>query len=159
MPPHVLVAYATLRGTTRGVAETIGTAMRNAGMQVDVRRASGVNDCTGYAAVVLGTPLYAGKVLKEARLFPFTHRKALKEIPFYVFLVGMSLGRPGRGQVRKANDALIPMKEQVEVREVGYFGGALGLLDLRDPAKIEGWAIDIARVIRQERALISKPNG
>ncbi|MDT8358272.1 MAG: flavodoxin domain-containing protein, partial [Methanomicrobiaceae archaeon] len=109
MPPHVLVAYATLRGTTREVAEAIGTAMRDAGMQVDVRRAAGVNDCTAYSAVVLGTPLYMGAVLKEARNFPFTHKKSLRKIPFYVFLVGMSLARPGRVQVRKANEALAPV--------------------------------------------------
>lgn len=159
MPPHVLVAYATLRGTTREVAEAIGTAMRNAGMQVDVRRAAGVNDCTAYSAVVLGTPLYMGEVLKEARLFPFTHREKLKKIPFYVFLVGMSLGCPGRVQVRKANDALAPLKEQVGIREVGYFGGAMGPLDLRDPEKIAIWGRGIARAIGEEVSPPSKPNG
>ncbi len=47
---HVLVGYATRHGATRGIAERIGTRLRDAGLEADVRPVSAVRDLPEFAA-------------------------------------------------------------------------------------------------------------
>ena len=57
---RVLVAYGTKNGATGEIAEAIGEALRQAGLEADVKPANKVRDVTPYGAVVLGSALYAG---------------------------------------------------------------------------------------------------
>ena len=55
---RVLVAHASKRGGTAGLAEMIADALRQQGMTVDVQPARAVHDIAGYDTVVLGGALY-----------------------------------------------------------------------------------------------------
>lgn len=88
MAASVLVAYATKFGSTGEVAEAIAETLRARGITVDVRRAKEVRSLAGYAAVVLGAPLYVGSLLGEARKFLDRHRAALERLPVAVFALG-----------------------------------------------------------------------
>ena len=88
MAASVLVAYATKYGSTGEVAVAVAETLRAKGITVEVRRAKEVRSLDGYAAVVLGAPLYVGNLLGEARKFLDRHRAALERLPVAVFALG-----------------------------------------------------------------------
>jgi len=84
----ILVAFATMYGSTKEVAEAIASALRAAGTDADVKPAKAVKKLDGYAAIVLGAPLIVGKLQKDARTFLSRHEKALSTIPVALFALG-----------------------------------------------------------------------
>lgn len=88
MPGTVLVAFATMYGSTKEVAEAIASALHDVGVDADVRPARDVKKLDGYGAVVLGAPLIVGKLQKDARGFLSRHQRALKDLPVAVFALG-----------------------------------------------------------------------
>ncbi len=84
----ILVAYASKYGATAEVAEAVGKALRDAGVDADVKPAREARSLDGYAAVVLGTPLYVGSMLKDAKKFLVGHAEQLGRLPVAVFMLG-----------------------------------------------------------------------
>ena len=89
----IIVAYASKGGATAEIAGWIGDALRRTGATVDVRPADDVASLEGFDAVVVGGPLYMGKVLKPVPAFFSRHRAALAGKPVAVFISGSSLGK------------------------------------------------------------------
>jgi menaquinone-dependent protoporphyrinogen oxidase len=88
MTPHVLVAYASKRGATAEIAEDIGTTLRSNGCTVDVRPVGSVVDITPYTGVVIGSGLYAGHWLRDARRFVARFADQLCQRPVWMFSSG-----------------------------------------------------------------------
>jgi menaquinone-dependent protoporphyrinogen oxidase len=63
----VLVAAASKHGATEEIAERIGAVLAAHGVEVDVKKLQEVSGLAGYEAFVLGSGIYLGKWLKEAR--------------------------------------------------------------------------------------------
>ncbi len=163
MPNKFLVAYATKHGSTAEIADAVGAALREEGHLAEVMQAVDVTNTAQFDAVVIGTPIYAGKILKDAVRFVEKHQMALHTKPVFVFLVGQSLKDPDSGAFAKANAALKPVNEMIHVRETGYFGGKLDranlpvigffvmrgakVQDYRDWAQIRTWAKGLAMKI------------
>jgi menaquinone-dependent protoporphyrinogen oxidase len=84
----ILVAYGSKRGGTKGLAESIGAALRDLGDEVSVLDARAVRNLDGmHAAVVVGA-LYANRWHRDARVFVARYRKALAEIPVWLVASG-----------------------------------------------------------------------
>src|SRR5690606_13784617 len=66
---RVLIAVASRHGSTYEIAEVIAAEVRAAGDVVDLRAAEDVDSLESYDAVVLGSAVYMGKWLPEARQF------------------------------------------------------------------------------------------
>jgi menaquinone-dependent protoporphyrinogen oxidase len=65
-----LVVYGSKRGGTQGLAEMVGRALTDQGLEVTVRPASvRGHDVGTYDVVVVGGALYAGRWHKDARSF------------------------------------------------------------------------------------------
>ena len=62
--------------------------MRSAGCDAEARPASDVDDLSGYAAVVLGSAVYAKRWRREARSFARRHAAALRDMPVWLFSSG-----------------------------------------------------------------------
>ena len=66
-PRRVLVAYASMHGSTGEVAEAIGRVLCGHGAAVDIRLIKNVNSLTPYEAVVVGSAVRRDKWLPEAK--------------------------------------------------------------------------------------------
>ena len=90
MSTRILVAYASQRGSTAEIAQAVGKELASAGYSVDTAAMKAVSSLEGYAAVVIGGPIYIGKVVGELRAFLKYHHDALRKIPVAAFCVGIA---------------------------------------------------------------------
>ena len=160
---NVLVAVASKHGATREIAAAIAGELRTAGLDVDLRDVGAVDDLGGYDAVVLGSAVYAGAWLPEARRFAERHRARLRRVPVWLFSSG-PLGADDP-QPHDDPDRLTATLGELAVRDHRIFVGKLdkgGLNlgerliaravrapdgDFRDWAAIRGWAGGIATAL------------
>jgi menaquinone-dependent protoporphyrinogen oxidase len=84
----VLVAYATMSGSTQEIAEFIGEELTGAGLQVELRACRSVQKLDGYTAIVLGAPIYMFHLHKDALRFLHRHQQALERCAVAVFAGG-----------------------------------------------------------------------
>jgi len=91
----VLVAAASRHGATFEIADAIGRALDERGLDVQVACADDVDAVGGYDAVVLGSGVYAGHWLEPARRLVLDHRDELLRVPTWLFSSG-PIGAPPR---------------------------------------------------------------
>jgi len=178
MSDSILVAYATRYGSTQQVAEVIAEALRERGLAVDVQPVRKVGSLAGYAAVVLGAPLYIGHLQKDALRFLEQHGQAVARRPVAVFALGPTSNPSVEDEWQAARDTLdgelarFPSLAPV-AREL--FGGkydpaglrfgdrllaalpasplhGLPASDIRDWAAIRAWAGELAPRLRPGQA-------
>lgn len=158
----VLVAYASKRGSTAEIAETVAATLRREGLKVCLEPAGEVQSLERFDAVVLGSAVYMKRWRGDARHFLKKHRKALRQKSFWVFSSG-PVGDPEQDNP----DWIEPPQLAEKVEELGgrghvVFGGCLptepkGFVertmvegvpreyrDRRDWDVIRGWAQGIA---------------
>ncbi|HEX6306432.1 MAG TPA: flavodoxin domain-containing protein [Anaerolineales bacterium] len=87
---RILIAYATMAGSTVEVAQAVGEEISKSGSQVDVLPLSEVRDLDAYDGVVVGGPMIMGWH-RAAQSFIKKHRGAFEHIPVAVFVTAMSL--------------------------------------------------------------------
>src|SRR3954453_3358111 len=131
MTSRVLVAYATKKGSTREVAETIADVLRGQGSDADVVEAGAVDDPDSYDAVVLGGAIYMGRWHRDALRLLKRHRETLRGIPVFVFGMGpRTLAEDEVAESRAALDRALETVPEIEPIAVAIFGGVV------DPAKL-----------------------
>jgi len=167
MNRRVLVAYATKRGSTREVAESVSATLRAEGLQADCQPAAEVEDLDGYAGVVLGGALYMGRWHPDARDFLKRHRRLLATLRLAVFAMGpRTLADSDVEESRKQLDNALAMVPELEPVSVGIFGGVVDPAKLRFPFNrmpasdardwdaIHAWAQDIAVELRSREGVV-----
>jgi menaquinone-dependent protoporphyrinogen oxidase len=95
---RILVAYATLSGSTVDVARAVADELAASDVQVDVLPLSEVRDLAAYDGVVLGAPMIMGWH-RAALRFLRHNRGVLQRIPLAVFVTAMSLTQTGETSV------------------------------------------------------------
>ena len=85
---RVLVAAASRHHGTREIAEAIATGLIRRGFEADAVPVDHVTTLDGYDAVVLGSAVYMGRWLGEARRFAQIHTSALGMMPVWLFSSG-----------------------------------------------------------------------
>jgi menaquinone-dependent protoporphyrinogen oxidase len=88
MPTTLLVTWATRYGSTEEVAHAVADALLKQGLTVNAQPMNDVRTLAAYDAVVLGFPLYIGRIHKDARHFLSSHRQALTQRPVALFVLG-----------------------------------------------------------------------
>jgi menaquinone-dependent protoporphyrinogen oxidase len=175
----VLVAYGTKHGATQGIADRIAAKLREAGLTVDVRRASEVGDLAGYDAFVIGSGAYIGRWRTDATALVRNNRELLASRPVWLFTSGPLGTEPTDDKGKDKREAAVPSeiaeyRETIKPRDHAVFFGALSkskldfgekLLSLLPPVKallpegdfrdwenIDTWAAGIARELTKGKA-------
>jgi len=87
---RVLVAYATMAGSTMEVAEAVGEEFTRQGVQADVRPISEIENLEGYDGVVVGGPMIMGWH-REAGRFLKKNKRVFSDVPLAIFVMALSL--------------------------------------------------------------------
>jgi menaquinone-dependent protoporphyrinogen oxidase len=90
---RTLIAVASKHGSTLEIAAAIAEELRTKGIEADLKDAGQVAEVSGYDAVVLGSGIYAGNWLPEAKQMVDRHRAELSKMPVWLFSSG-PLGAP-----------------------------------------------------------------
>nr|WP_232327799.1 flavodoxin domain-containing protein [Kibdelosporangium sp. MJ126-NF4]CTQ98975.1 flavodoxin [Kibdelosporangium sp. MJ126-NF4] len=161
----VLVAYATKMGSTREIAEAIGTRIASGGDEVTVLPVEDVVDVGYYDAVVVGSALYMFRWRREAVAFLRRFHKDLAVRPVWLFHSG-PIGE-NADQPQKTPAAVARLVATMGATEPVTFAGriepatARGFMaarmakgplagDCRDWDKIREWAAEVARSLHEE---------
>lgn len=155
----VLVACASRHGSTSEIAAAIGGRLRAAGIDVDVLGVHEVDTAYPYDAYVLGSAVYMGSWLRDARRFVDEHLELLRTRPVWLFSSG-PVGDSGvdtfdatelsadlravdhRHFDGKLDHEHLRLGERALVRAMRVPDG-----DYRDWAAIETWAAEVARTL------------
>jgi menaquinone-dependent protoporphyrinogen oxidase len=164
MKGRILVAYASRTGTTAEIAEAIGRELRLAGASVDVAELKEIASVAGYAAVVIGSPIYMGRIEGDVAQFVARHRDALATLPVAAFAVGLpsdqkgSTREEGIGKIRAAVGPVQPVAAAmfagrldtarlsfIQRTMIGFVKAPTG--DFRDWDEIAAWAKSLAALV------------
>lgn len=161
----ILVATASRHGSTEELGRAIASDLAHYGFTVEVRRMVEVDTVFPYDALVLGSAVYMGDWLKEAREFVDLHRDGIVTRPTWLFSSG-PIGDEGPTSQRYDASRMV---ERTRARDHHLFGGRIdkaalrfrervlaGLVsapetDERDWAVATAWAAAIARALTDER--------
>jgi menaquinone-dependent protoporphyrinogen oxidase len=164
-----LIAVASKHGSTREIASAIAVELRTKGMEADLRDAGQVCDLAGYDTVVLGSGIYAGNWLPEAKQLVERHRAALNKLPVWLFSSG-PLGapdpQPHDDPKRIATTAVgdLPMRDhcvfagKLDKGSLGFGERLITMAvkapegDFRDWDDIRAWAASIAVALEQDNS-------
>jgi menaquinone-dependent protoporphyrinogen oxidase len=164
---QTLIAYASKYGSTKEIAERIAKVLQQQGIRATVHAASEVGNLAPYDAVVIGSALYGGNWLPQARDFieRFSDELASKEV--WVFSSGPAthddpVNLLGGWHIPESlKDTLNSIRPQ----SIVLFSGKIDVTklstedylvssslrgtsgDYRNWAAIEGWAKEIALVL------------
>jgi menaquinone-dependent protoporphyrinogen oxidase len=125
MTARILVAYASRKGSTAGIAQAIGKELTLEGYTVDVSEMKSVTSLTGYNAVVIGAPVYTGKVTGDVVAFVSTYGDELSRMPVAGFVTGIAPVFPKTGDVKGFTDQLVTALTPVRPVAVTMFAGTL----------------------------------
>lgn len=164
---RALVAFATKHGSTAGIAEAIGEALRSHGLEVDVRPAREVRTIDAYGPVILGSAVYMFRWQGDAVDFLKRFRRELPAHPMWLFSSG-PIGGDAKAEV-KLQEVLAEQPEisgnarglaaKIGVRGHRTFGGRAGdemngvferwvpKGDWRDFDEVRSWAASIAQSV------------
>ncbi|MDT8358274.1 MAG: flavodoxin domain-containing protein [Methanomicrobiaceae archaeon] len=161
MPESVLIAYATKHNTTKEIAEAISKTLNAAGLTAEALPAKEAGDVASYHAVIIGSPIYAGRIIKDAAIFAEKNAKDLEARTVFAFTVELGVAERSEENIKKADAALAPIRNAVSLAGVEHFAGrfdpsyfpVIGFLmklggknyeDHRDWDRIREWAENIA---------------
>jgi len=134
MTSRVLVAYATKKGSTREVAETVAEVLRERGSDVDLVPADAVGELGSYDALVLGGAIYMGRWHGDALRLLERYRETLAAMPVFIFGMGpRTLDENEVAGSRSQLDSALAKVPEVEPVLVAIFGGVVDPTKLRFP--------------------------
>jgi len=138
MQPSILIAYASKHGATAEIAEQIGAVLRENDLTPEILPVERVSSLKPYAAIILGSAVYAGSWRKEAIAFLERHEQQLTTRPVWLF----SSGPTGEGdpaelmQGWRFPEAQQPIADRIQPRDIAFFHGALDTEQLSFVEKI-----------------------
>jgi menaquinone-dependent protoporphyrinogen oxidase len=160
---NILIAVASRHGSTLEIAEALAQELRAAGHTIDLRRIEGTIAVGRYDAAIIGSAIYMGGWLAEARQFVERNRAKLAGIPVWLFSSGPlsrddSQSQSDPAQIDELRQAVAARDHRVFVGKLDKRGLGVGerLIarmvgapegDFRDWDAICAWAREIAAAL------------
>ena len=138
---RILVAYATKKGSTTEIAQAIGKELKDSGHVVEVAEMRTITSVTGYNAVVIGGPVYVGKIDGVGK-FVKRHATELTRVPVAGFVVCLAAAAKDLEGIAHAEKALHAALEPLRPVAETIFAGKL------DPSKLswlQKWVTEKAK--------------
>jgi menaquinone-dependent protoporphyrinogen oxidase len=167
MKKKVLVAYASVSGSTGEVAKAIAEVISDQGATVQVSEVADVSGLVGYGAVVLGSSIRSGQWLPGALQFVDGFRAFLSYVPVAYFTTCLAMidSEENQRTVLAYMDSVLKLAPEVKPIGLGLFAGSLDAGqhlpatstlkispgDYRDWVEIRAWAAKIATSLLAER--------
>ncbi|PKL63553.1 MAG: protoporphyrinogen oxidase [Methanomicrobiales archaeon HGW-Methanomicrobiales-2] len=129
----VIVLYASMYGSTKGIAEFIAEKLRQHGLKTEARSVDAAPDIRDYDAVVIGSAVYIGHWIREAAEFVRKNSDVLDGRPVWLFSSGPLKPEPEAVSPDAPGiepDEIAELRRLVHPRNTRVFSGAL------DPAKL-----------------------
>ncbi|MEP7047377.1 MAG: flavodoxin domain-containing protein [Ilumatobacteraceae bacterium] len=125
---NVIIVVGSKHGSTRTIAEAVGDELRNSGLDVSIVDADeGTITLDGYDAAVIGSAVYVGRWMKDARAFLNANRESLGQMPLWLFSSGPL------SDASDQSDDLADVRafaDDVHARDHRVFAGSLDKADL-----------------------------
>jgi menaquinone-dependent protoporphyrinogen oxidase len=126
----VLVAYASRYGSTKGIAEFIAERLRQKGIEADAKDVGNTGELGAYDAFVVGSAVFMGHWMNEAKQFLRKNRAVLLKHPIWLFSSGPTGSKPTDDKGRNLLEVSGPteleeLKEMCNPRDHHVFFGAL----------------------------------
>ena len=125
MNGRILVAYASVCGSTAEIAQEICKTLIAKGEAVDLRQAKDVKDLDVYKTVVLGSAIRMGKWKSEAVDFTTRFQSALAQKSTAFFTVCLTLKDDTQENRNKVSAYLNPVRALVKPGKEGFFAGKI----------------------------------
>lgn len=130
---RVLISPASKHGGTAEIGRAIASVLRDRGIDADVTQPEDIHDLGRYEGFVIGSALYMGSWLPNARQFVEEHRDGIARKPTWLFSSG-PLGSSRPAEPIHA-DLLEQLISDTGAREHRLFGGRLELERLSRPER------------------------
>ncbi|HNX94619.1 MAG TPA: flavodoxin domain-containing protein [Holophaga sp.] len=124
-PQKALVAFDSRTGSTAAMAEMIGRVLAEGIPHVEIRPIQAVQALTEYDAVVLGSPIRAGRLTRETLRFVDKHRAELREKRVACFVSGMTLADDSMQRLDAASVCLDPVRMRLDLVDTAFFAGKM----------------------------------
>jgi len=160
-----LVTVASKHGGSIGIAEAIGDVLRTQGLEVDLIPPEDVGSLAGYDGVVVGSGVYVGRWLGEARDFVRRHADELRQHPVWLFSSGPVGDKQDDAADAAEGDRYLSeiggrdhrvFAGRLEKDELGFGERAIIKMvhapyaDSRPWDEIRAWAMEIAETMKSE---------
>jgi uncharacterized protein YjbI with pentapeptide repeats/flavodoxin len=168
MSQQILVAYASISGSTKEVAEAIAMELQRNGADATAVPAREVKSLDGYNAAVIGSSIRVGRWLADAIRLVEQNEDALSTMPVAYFSTCLTMVHDTEDNRRKVEAYLAPIRSlapSVHPVSTGMFAGSLDPnhrvkifadqepeSDFRDFGAIEAWAREIRPILVGETA-------
>lgn len=164
---RVLVSAASKHGATREIAALIAATLNHAGFDCDHIEPADISNAGIYDAVVIGSAVYLGQWLPDARDLVDRIAPQLEDKPVWLFSSGLA-DAPSKDA--NATPATAARMQALQAKGHRHFPGKLDVLELnlaeraailaargkygdnRDMDAVKAWAEQIAAVLAQEPA-------
>gem|GEM_PF-953948 len=125
---RILVAYASWKEPTAGITQAIGRELED-GYTVNVSEMKSVTSIAGYKAVVIGGPVYTGKITGDVTVFVSTNKDELSGV--LVAGYGHCTGIFKKtGDVKGFTDQLVTASSPVLPVAVTMFAGSIDAIKM-----------------------------
>src|SRR4051812_22156770 len=118
----VLVTYGSRYHATAEIAEAIGIALIDPGLDVDVQQVHDAGDLNVFDAFVIGSAIYMGSWVKPVSAFLRGHERLLRQRPVWLFSSG-PIGDPALP--KDESPEMSEMAESIKARGTKSFAGRL----------------------------------